>query len=43
MENTQGAWILNLIVLSLNVLIAEEQMKAAESHGIIKTVKLNIL
>lgn len=42
MRNTQGAWILYVIVLSLNFLIADTQMTAAGKHWIVKgTVEIS--
>lgn len=41
MENTQGVWILCVIVLTLNILIADKQMIAAKRHCIVKAARLN--
>lgn len=42
MGNTQGIWILYDIVLTLNFLNADEQVKTPERHEIVKgTAELN--
>ena len=41
MENTRGGWILYVIVLSLNFLIAEEKVVVAKTHWIMEDVRLN--
>lgn len=41
MENTQGIWILSVIVLSSNFLIADEEMTAAKIYWIKEIDGLN--
>ena len=41
MGNTQGVWMLHIIVLILTLLFVDKQMTAAKKHGIERRAGIN--